>query len=442
MSDVPKTSATERVAAAAKSVAEAQAAQRRAEARVAYEAACIENKYFTRNFNTQLEAVIADTLCSNAQRVLAAIIRYSWGEYSLFAIKPDGHPMYQVDLVALLGIPKQRMSGTISYMEKRGHLEAAAKQLRPAIAPVLGPAPEKVADQKAYKAFVEEWKVANSSDFSRMEDAKKEYFSIKKVLLSDYRKYLKERTKPAATLLENQESNSETKRAAAVSPFEADQKRVADVKAPAKHPAKAGMQSKAQTQAAELLFSEIIRMQEAYPNSNFATPRLSREDPGDRGLVQRILTELGSDSEEYIVGFCIHCMAKFKGFGMGGSKMKSRAPGEETGPQGVGLLPFWAKDYARIAKPTPAEERRDAVDRTAVNRELDRQFRLDQAWEELGEAEQWQRIEQAKKLEKGDGAQAWRLLTADQRADRALVRARKELASELDNEVSGGAGGG
>lgn len=77
----PKTAA-EKAANAAHSLSKAQIAARFAEARAAYEEAT-KDLFFTKDFNTALEAVIPDPLSTWAERYMAWLKRWSWGEYAL-----------------------------------------------------------------------------------------------------------------------------------------------------------------------------------------------------------------------------------------------------------------------------------------------------------------------------------------------------------------------
>jgi len=431
----PKGTAEERKAQKAREVEEHLVKLRFAEARVDYAKAVQEHKYFTRRWNEELEAVMSDRLSSNVQRITAWAQRWSWGEYSLFAIGRDGHPRYQVDCRAELGLTKQAVSNTVSYLQKRGYWEDLPKLIRPVIAPVLGPLPV-LADPEEYKAFVESWKVVHSADFERMEVARDVYWSIKKVLLSEYKKSKRDRTRAAASLLETLESNSETSKPAVLSPFQEDQNRIAASSPPAEKPGRAGMQSKAQA-AQAYLFAEIARMQQAYPDSGFAKPPIDPQDPGDQGLVKRIVTELGSYDEEYLVGFVTWCSFKFKGIGLGGKKARARTPGTESGPVSIGLLVNWAQDYARIAKPTAAEERRAQSD-PRVEREMRMADREEAEWQELGETEQRKRIQPHVKELKADPS-VRRQLSDKEIYEQATILARRDLRAELESESSAGA---
>jgi hypothetical protein len=116
------------------------------------------------------------------------------------------------------------------------------------------------------------------------------------------------------------------------------------------------MQTKAQ--AAAYLMQEIGKMQRAYPNTPFAKPLIDPQDPGDKGLVSRVLAEIGAEpdgryDEQRIVSFVVFCMAQFKGWGLGGGRKAMRAPDDPTGPKNIGLLVNWARDYSRIDRQTP-----------------------------------------------------------------------------------------
>jgi hypothetical protein len=117
-------------------------------------------------------------------------------------------------------------------------------------------------------------------------------------------------------------------------------------------------------EAAELLVSEIGRMQKAFPESPFAKPVIDANNAGDVGLVQRILRELGARpdgryDEQYLIGFILHITAQFKGWGLGGARKPARDPASPTGPKSLGLLVNWAIDYARVARPQKGKAARE-----------------------------------------------------------------------------------
>ena len=319
--------------------------QTREKARAEYERAT-KGLIFTKDFQTHQEAVMHDPLATVGERVMACILRRSWGEYVLYAIKEDGEPFYQRDLVRLLGIDKIRVSRAVSYYQRRGYLWDHPKVLRPAIDPILAAPDPKGKKLQEYATFLEEWKVAHSSNFEELEVARSIIKKINKVILSEYKKWKEQKRRADATLLETAESNSETDQRADVSPFEASNRR--HQKAPAQtRPVDGEGQSKAHAQARALLFSEIQRMQKQHPDTAFSKPLIHPENAGDEGTVNRILRELGTYDEQYLIGYLIHIAAKFKGWGLGGTKKTARPPGSPTGPHSLGLLVTWATEYAK-----------------------------------------------------------------------------------------------
>lgn len=318
--------------------------QEREKARVEYEKKT-KGLLFTKDFYTRQEVLMRDPLATVGERVMAWILRRSWGEYVLYAMRDDGQPAYQRDCVRALGLSKKRVSEAVAYYQKRGYLEKQGKLLYPVISPrLVSPDPE-AKKSGEYRTFLEEWKVTYSADFEEEKVLRSALKKKVEVRLSLYKKYLRGRKERAASLLETRESNSETDLRAAVSPLEASNLR--HKQTPAQPPVEGGMQTKGQ--AADYLFAEIERMQKAHPGTAFSKPLIDKRNPGDIGLVNRILKELGSYDEQYIIGYTIHLVAKFKGWGMGGTKKAPREPGSATGPHSLGLLVEWAKDYARIA---------------------------------------------------------------------------------------------
>ena len=306
--------------------------------------------FFAKDFHTRLEAVMHDKLATVGERVMAYILRYSWGEQVLYAMKDNGEPVYQRDIVRDLGLDKTSVSHAIAYNQRRGHLEDKPKLLCPVISPALTvPTPN---DKKPteFATFLADWKVAHSTENQEWEDARSTIKKFRKVVRSEYKKLRKTAKNAEASLLETARPLPRPGQRAAVSPLEADN--LHHQKAPAQTPVEDGSLAKAE--AAEYLFTEIERMQKAHKDTPFAKPLIDPNDAGDRGLVDRILTELGTTrkgryDEQHLIGFILHITAQFKGWGMGGSRRAGRYPDMPNGPKSVGLLVNWVKDYVRVS---------------------------------------------------------------------------------------------
>jgi hypothetical protein len=317
---------------------------------------------FTKDFQSRQEALMHDALATVGERVMAWILRRSWGEYVLYAIKDDGEPAYQRDCARELAIDKHVVSKAVSYLQRRGYLEDQPKKLYPVISPVLASPHPKNEKLSNWTTFYEDWKVVNSVNFQAYEVANSVTKNYWKVVRADYKKFRKAAKNADVSLLETKKTISETGKRAAVSPLEASNRR--HQQAPAKDPVEEGMQTKAQARA--FLFDQILLMQKTYPETPFAKPLINPQEAADTGLVQRILDELGANrdgmyDEQHIVGYLLHVTAQFKGWGLGGSRKPSRDPESPTGPKSLGLLVNWARDYARIAGRGGFPEGRKAV---------------------------------------------------------------------------------
>jgi len=343
----------ERAAAAALTKEQAEIRERRAKAQLEYERVT-EFQTFSKDFNTALDALMRDELASPAQRVLAYIKRYSWGEYSLWAIGADGHPLYQKHCGERLGLKKRVISKAVAYLQERGYLVKQPKLLYPVIAPQLTAPDPQTKKSKAYATFLDNWKVANAGDFQRWEDARAVDKHFKKVVHAEFRRDQKSQTRPingSASLYRSAGEGPKNPQRAVISPFEADNLR--HHKAPAQDPVEEETGITA-PQAEELVHSQIATMQQANPNTPFSKPAIDRNNPGDVGLVKRILHELGPlkngrFDEQHVIGYLIHISAQFKGFTLGGARKAPRDPSSPTGPKSLGLLVTWAQDYVRIA---------------------------------------------------------------------------------------------
>jgi hypothetical protein len=151
-----------------------------------------------------------DPLATVGERVMAWILRRSWGEFRLYAIKDDGEPAYQRDCVRELGISKRRVSAAVSYYQKRGYLENHPKKLYPVISPALT-GPQKVTDSPDFLQFMEEWKVTNSSDFEEEKVLRSRLKQIVKVRLSEYKKSRKHgQTAPVSLCIESKKIKEES----------------------------------------------------------------------------------------------------------------------------------------------------------------------------------------------------------------------------------------
>jgi hypothetical protein len=165
---------------------------------------------FTKDFQSRQEAVMGDRLATIGERVMAWILRRSWGEYVLYAIKDDGQPAFQVDCARELRVDKRRVAAAVDYYKSRGYLEVRGKLLYPVISPVLASPPPNDKKSGEYRTFLEQWKVAHSADFEELKVARSTVKRITKVLLSDYKKSRHPVESGAVSLLETDREKSET----------------------------------------------------------------------------------------------------------------------------------------------------------------------------------------------------------------------------------------
>src|ERR1022692_3499921 len=144
---------------------------------------------FTKDFNRALEATMRDRLATIGERVMAWCKRRSWGNYSLYCVKDNSEPAFQVDCAAELGVDKRRVSETMRYYAARGYLEirGPAKLLYPVISPrIVGPSdPEEKSEE--YRTFLDFCEVARST-----------VKHIREVQRSDYKQWRALRTKSGA----------------------------------------------------------------------------------------------------------------------------------------------------------------------------------------------------------------------------------------------------
>jgi hypothetical protein len=166
---------------------QAQIKKRRREVFLRWDSA-MRDVFFTKEPNARLEARMYDRLATVVERVSAYVLRYSWGEYALFAIREDGTPRYQVDICRELDLKKRAVSQAVGYLQQRGYLEDQPKLLIPVVEPKPNAKPIPPESSNQWAAFVERWKVAHPTDFTELEVARSTVKRTRKVMRSDYKK--------------------------------------------------------------------------------------------------------------------------------------------------------------------------------------------------------------------------------------------------------------
>lgn len=164
---------------------------------------------FTKDFNSNLEAIMRDVMETHGARVMAYVKRKAWGNYCLYAIdEPDGEAITQQRMAFDLGISKQAASAVVQFYKARGHLrDDVGKLLYPVLAPSLRPPPDKSQTLPDFSTFVLHWKVKNSSDWEALEVARSTVKKLNKVILSDYRQSRRSATNAGALKEESYESH-------------------------------------------------------------------------------------------------------------------------------------------------------------------------------------------------------------------------------------------
>jgi hypothetical protein len=369
----------ERAASAATASERAQIAQRHAEAELEYRKAT-DGLHFTKDFYTNAEAVIRDPMMPPAVRFLTWVKRYSWGENALFAKGADGHPKYQVDFCRETGLKKSLVSKTVAWLQMRGHLENHPKLLIAPLHPELT-APESDDRSPRFRRFLEWWKVACSADFEERKVHAAAIARIDKVKHSLYKKWQTAETNGDASLyrladqgpdpglaqvsslLEEQSVQSApdpdaakelpqdgpecTPDAAPPTPLEESNRRGRQREEYRERTA-----DWTEPEAYHFMFGKLAALQDAFPNSEFAHPRIDPEDPYHQAAVSKMLQAFGTHDQDYLMTFWLWVVGEVKGLGQRGKGYKrpgySRAPGDPTGPESLGLMVFWARDYAKL----------------------------------------------------------------------------------------------
>jgi hypothetical protein len=149
---------------------------------------------YTPHFNTALEAVMHDRLATAGERILAWIHRNSWGRGKFHAVTETGKVAWQSDCAADLRIDKRRVSKVVKYLIHRGYLLDEQKLLYPVISPQIGSQPKVAGAGDFFTNFLPEWKVAHSTDFAELEVSRSNVVRIRKMMLTDYKKWKGART--------------------------------------------------------------------------------------------------------------------------------------------------------------------------------------------------------------------------------------------------------
>jgi hypothetical protein len=424
-------SSKQRAIDAAATIGAASISKLMAEACDEYEQAT-DRLLFTKDFNEAVEARMHDPLNTNIVRVEAWIRRHSHGKFSLWAIRDDGTCRLQIDCANELGLDKRAVSKSVAYLQKRGYVLEHPKRLMPALAPILSHPDLVTATTKEWATFVEEWRVANSADFGRLEVARSVVKEVRKVMREEFKRRQKSKvseTNADASLLRLQVDNQlENAGSPGLTPFQIDSRRKGAKKTqPENSSVEGGVQSNpqlerqiaallkhknelldqinrvldcrisadtqeleaqeaqlqsqlettdqelgilqgqqrrkstrkaearaaieaARSEAQDRLFTEIAQMQRTFAGTSFADTPIDRDNPDHLNLIRLILDKLGQYDDNYLMGYFMLLVMKFKGIGPGGQRRKPRAPGQSTGPEGLGLLVHWAEDYARIER--------------------------------------------------------------------------------------------
>ena len=149
---------------------------------------------YTPDFNDALEAISHDRLATSAERILAWIKRNSWGRNSWYAITADQKVAWQSDCAAELKIDKRRVSKVIKYLIQRGYLQNELKLLYPVVSPQLDSYEKVAGGGDFFINFLAEWKVAHSTDFSELEVSRSNVARIRRMMLSDFKRWRASRT--------------------------------------------------------------------------------------------------------------------------------------------------------------------------------------------------------------------------------------------------------
>jgi hypothetical protein len=89
----------------------------------------------------------------------------------------------------------------------------------------------------------------------------------------------------------------------------------------------------------EQLFETVERIQTAFPKTAFSAVPVNRDNDGDRTTLRNIARIIGAGNVQH---FHLFVAAKFKG--LHGSRQRN--PEDADGPQSLGLLTLWARDFA------------------------------------------------------------------------------------------------
>lgn len=117
-------------------------------------------------------------------------------------------------------------------------------------------------------------------------------------------------------------------------------------------------------QAEDLLFSEVRRIQSAFPHTDFSHELISRDVKPHRLFVRRVRLTVGTAN---VLPFLFDVARKFKGLDRNAlAKLPARAPGMPSGPRSFGLILEWAQDWNRAHQLVTGAGQQTVADQVAL----------------------------------------------------------------------------
>lgn len=154
---------------------------------------------FVRDARPSADAIAADPLAPNVQRVLQWIKNSSWGRYSPHCVLEDGNLAFAADCARALKLNPGVVCRTMQFLETRGYIErrGISKTIVPKPDPKIGLGAAKLISGSRFKEFFENWKAANESAALEMETLGVAYERLRKAVLAEYRATLDNERKAA-----------------------------------------------------------------------------------------------------------------------------------------------------------------------------------------------------------------------------------------------------
>jgi hypothetical protein len=148
---------------------------------------------FTMDFNSSLEAIMADRTASSRERVLAWTKRHAWGNSSAYTVdRIGGKPLKQKDCASQLGLGRPEVSRAVAALVRGGLVHSEQNNLYPVRNPQASMFKKCGRDSGRWKRFFEGLLSSDPETALQYCALEKQYNQVKKIVMRRYRVWGKE----------------------------------------------------------------------------------------------------------------------------------------------------------------------------------------------------------------------------------------------------------